>query len=94
MVKILNMGKATSVVPELQYVLDKIATKKPLFVFEASELSDVYAGEQMTMSVRGVNVTCDAEIVGSIEHRVSGGRVGSDGSAPDAFLIESVHIKK
>jgi len=94
MVKILKMGKATSVVPELQYVIDKIAMKKPLYVFEASEFREVGNGVSTDVSVRGVNVTCDAELVGSIEHRVSAGRVSSDGSAPDAFLVESVHIKK
>jgi len=94
MVKILNMGKANKVVPELQYVLDKLAVKKPLFVYEASEFREVHNGTTSEVLVRGVNVTCDAEAVGSIEHRTNAGRVGSDGVQPDAFFVESVHIKK
>ena len=85
------MGRATMVVPELQYVLEKLSMKKPLFTYEASEYREVGTD----VSVRGVTVMCDAEVVGNIEHRIDGGRRSSgDGSVPDAFFIESVHIKK
>ena len=94
MVKILNMGRATAVVPELQYVIDKIAMKKPLFVFEANDFREVSNGISTIVFVKSVNVMCDAETVGSIEHRMGGGRIGSDGCAPDAFYVESVHIKR
>jgi hypothetical protein len=96
MVKILNMGNAVGVVPELQYVLDRIAVKKPLFVFEALEFRDLpLANEGKTQKwVKTVTVLQDAEEVGSIEHRLFAGRIGSEGQRPDAFIVESTHIKK
>ena len=95
MVQILNMGKATKVVPELQYVLEKLVVKKPLFVYEATDLREVSNSlNEIEMYVRGVQVSQDAEIVGNIDHRLSSGRVDSEGVQPDAFFIESVHIKK
>jgi hypothetical protein len=90
MVKIKNMGMATGVVPELQYVMDKLAIKKPLFEYEVSvtrEVSD-------TVWVSGVQVSQDAEVVGDIEFRREAGRINSEGERPDVFLVETHHIKK
>ena len=34
----INMGTATKVFSALQYVVDKLAVKKPTFVFDANEI--------------------------------------------------------
>lgn len=96
MVKISNMGRATDVVPELQYVLDRLAIKKPLFTYEAYDTRETVNdnGNGTKIWVRAVTVFQDAEEVGVIDHRLSAGRMGSEGYSPDAFLVESVHIKK
>jgi hypothetical protein len=90
MVKIKSMGKTTGVVPELQYVLDKLAVKKPLFEYEVSATRDI--GNLVWVS--GVQVSQDAEVVGDIEFRKEAGRTNSEGIQPDAFLVETHHIKK
>lgn len=90
MVKIKSMGMATGVVPELQYVLDKLAVKKPLFEYAVSATRDI--GNLVWVS--GVQVSQDAEVVGDIEFRKESGRVNSEGVQPDAFLVETHHIKK
>lgn len=96
MVKISNMGKATGVVPELQYVLDRLAVKKPLFTYEAYDTRETVNddGNGTKIWVRAVTVFQDAEEVGVIDHRLNAGRVDSMGVQPDAFLVESVHIKR
>lgn len=90
----IGLGKATKVLPPLQYVVDKLSVKRPLFSYEAHRFSDVsndVGGVDVTVS--GIRVVCDAETVGVIDYRWGEGRA-TGGSKTDAILIQSTHIKK
>lgn len=90
MAKVNNMGRATKVLPELEFVLDKITMKKPLFTYEATEFREVSNDDgSYTIYVRGVEVVCDAERVGEITYTNGEGRNGDP-----AYLVESLHIRK
>mgnify|MGYP006289458071 FL=1 len=91
----INMGTATKVFSALQYVVDKLAVKKPTFVFDANEYRDFTdADGNVTRYVTGVEVKYDAQTMGFIEYKAGAGRRTSDGSRPDAYIVESTHIKK
>ena len=90
-----NMGRATVVLSPLQFVIDKLAMKKPLYSYEAKYHRDIEDHEgKVQVTVIGVSVLQDAEVVGEIVYRFGEGRADSSGHRPDAFSIESTHIKK
>jgi hypothetical protein len=99
MVAILNMGSAKGVLPQLEYVIDKLAVKKPLYVFQSVKTRCIntalnQATDEVEDWVSQVEVFQDAELVGSIEYANGVGRMDSMGVKPDAFVVRTTHINK
>lgn len=90
MAKILNMGKATIVIPELEMLLDSISMKKPLYEYKAIMARETFSG----LAVNKVQILLDAEVIGSVSYMHGGGRADSDGNYPDAFYVQTTHIRK
>lgn len=95
MVKVLNIGKALGVLPQLQYVLDKIAVRKPLYVFQSCKTRCINTAlNEVEDWVSEVQVFQDAEVVGTIAYENGVGRMDSNSVKPDAFVVRSTHINK
>lgn len=95
MVTVLNIGSALGVLPQLQYVIDKLAVKKPLYVFQACKtrlMPTALNGVEDWVSQ--VQVFQDAELVGNIEYENGAGRMDSNSVKPDAFVVRTSHISK
>lgn len=88
--------KATLVLPELQWVVDRLAIKRPLYEFEESGTTTRRDPdtEATTEIVNRVNVFEDAVFMGSIAYLRNKGRTDATGRRPSAFVVSSVHIQK
>jgi hypothetical protein len=88
--------KATLVLPELQWVVDRLAMKRPLYEFEESSTTTQrdHDTQVNTVIVNRVNIFEDAVFMGTIAYLRNKGRTDASGRKPPAFVVESVHIQK
>ena len=88
--------KATVVLPEIQWVVDRLAIKRPLYEFEEGGYTKRKDPDTSitTDIVNRVNIFEDAVYIGAISYLRNKGRRDGSGRIPSAFVVESVHIHR
>lgn len=91
-----NLGKATTIIPQLRELISLVQVKRPLYEFHATGF--VERRDDVTNSVtvwaNEFEVTQDADRIGEIRYERGAGRRTSGGEHPDAFVLRSDNITK